>query len=74
MFTFIAPAGGVSSQDLTKLRDLGNSILGGGNTLNYPTTDVNKYPDGPDIMTVAVVPLGAGAVVTGRMNWSEAQA
>ena len=74
MFTFIAPAGGVSSQDLTKLRDLGNSILGGGNTLNYPTTDVNKYPDGPDIMTVAVVPLGASAVVTGRMNWSEAQA
>jgi hypothetical protein len=74
MFTFIAPAGGVSSQDLTKLRDLGNSILGGGTTLNYPTTDVNKYPDGPDIMTVAVVPLGASAVVTGRMNWSEAQA
>jgi hypothetical protein len=74
MFTFIAPAGGVSSQDLTRLRDLGNSILGGGNTLNFPTTDNNKYPDGPDIMTVAVVPLGAGAVVSGRMNWSEAQA
>lgn len=74
MFTFIAPAGGVSSQDLSRLRDLGNSILGGGNTLNFPTTDVNKYPDGPDIMTVAVVPLGAGAVVTGRLSWSEAQA
>jgi hypothetical protein len=74
MFTFIAPAGGVSSQDLTRLRDLGNSILGGGNTLNYPTTDNNKYPDGPDILTIAVVPLGANAAVTGRMNWSEAQA
>ena len=74
IFTFIAPAGGVSSQDLTKLRDIGNSILGGGTTLNYPTTDTNKYPDGPDILTVAVVPLGASAVVTGRMNWSEAQA
>ena len=74
IFTFIAPAGGVSSQDLSKLRDLGNSILGGGNTLNYPTTDINKYPDGPDIMTVAVVPLAANAAVTARMNWSEAQA
>jgi hypothetical protein len=74
MFTFIAPAGGVSSQDLFRLRDIGNSILGGGNSLNYPTTDINKYPDGPDIMTVAVVPLGANASVTARMNWSEAQA
>ena len=74
MFTFIAPAAGVSSQDLSKLRDIGNSILGGGTTLNYPTTDVNKYPDGPDIMTVAVVPLAANAAVTGRLSWSEAQA
>ena len=59
---------------MTKLRDIGNSILGGGNTLNYPTTDVNKYPDGPDILTVAVVPLAGNASVTARMNWSEAQA
>ncbi len=74
IFNFIAPAGGVSAQDLAKLRDIGNSILGGGTTLNYPTTDVNKYPDGPDILTVAVVPLAANASVTARMNWSEAQA
>ena len=74
IFTFIAPAGGVSSQDLSKLRDIGNSILGGGTTLNYPTTDTNKYPDGPDTLTVAVVPLAANASVTARFNWSEAQA
>jgi hypothetical protein len=74
IFTFIAPAGGVSSQELSKLRDIGNSILGGGNTLTYPTTDTNKYPDGPDTMTVAVVPLAVNASVVARMNWSEAQA
>jgi len=74
IFTFIAPAGGVSTQDLSKLRDIGNSILGGGNTLAYPSTDTNKYPDGPDILTVAVVPLGANPTVTGRLNWTEAQA
>ena len=74
IFTFIAPAGGVSTQDLSKLRDIGNSILGGGNTLSFPTTDVNKYPDGPDTLTIAVVPLAANASVTARMSWSEAQA
>jgi hypothetical protein len=74
IFTFIAPAAGVSTQDLSKLRDIGNSILGGGNSLNYPTTDINKYPDGPDILTVAVVPLAANAAVTGRLSWTEAQA
>ena len=74
IFTFIAPAGGVSSQDLTKLRDIGNSILGGGTTNTHPTTDLNKYPDGPDILTVAVIPLAASAVVTPRLSWFEAQA
>jgi len=74
IFTFIAPAGGVSTQDLSKLRDIGNSILGGGNTLSFPTTDINKYPDGPDTLTIAVVPLAANAAVTGRISWSEAQA
>jgi len=74
IFTFIAPAAGVSSQDLSRLRDIGNSILGGGSTLNVSTTDINKYPDGPDILTIAVVPLAANAAVTGRISWTEAQA
>jgi hypothetical protein len=74
IFTFIAPAAGVSTQDLSKLRDIGNSILGGGSVLTSPTTDVNKYPDGPDILTIAVVPLAANASVTARMSWTEAQA
>jgi hypothetical protein len=74
IFTFLAPAGGVSTQDLSKIRDIGNSILGGGNTLNYPTTDNNKYPDGPDTLTLCVTPLAANAAVTARMSWTEAQA
>lgn len=74
IFTFIAPAGGVSTQDLSKMRDIGNSVLGGGTSNNYPTGYNNKYPDGPDILTVAVIPLSASPVVIARMSWTEAQA
>jgi hypothetical protein len=74
IYTFFAPAGGVSTQDLSKIRDIGNSILGGGNTLNVPNTDNNKYPDGPDIITLCVTPLSANASVVARINWTEAQA
>lgn len=74
IFTFFAPANAVESQSLSALRDIGNSILGGGNTLTYPTTDLNKYPDGPDTLTIAVVPLAANAAVVARLNWTEAQA
>jgi hypothetical protein len=74
IFTFIAPAGGVSTQDLSKIRDIGNSILGGGNTLSAPNTPANLYPDGPDVLTIAVIPLAANASVTARLNWTEAQA
>lgn len=62
---------GVSSYDLSKVRDLSNSILGGG------TTAVNSqiYPDGPDVITVVVTALiSGGAGVFGRISWTEAQA
>jgi hypothetical protein len=74
IMTFFAPSGSFNSVDLLKVRDIGNSILGGGNTLNYPTTDNNKYPDGPDTLTVAVTPIGGSATVLARLNWLEAQA
>lgn len=74
IFTFFAPAGGVSSQDLSKIRDIGNSILGGGNTLTVPNTAANIYPDGPDVLTVVVTPLASSAAVAARLNWTEAQA
>jgi hypothetical protein len=63
---------GTTSVDLTKLRDLGNSILGGGST----TSNTQFYPDGPDTLTVVVTNLGStGNIdILGRLSWTEAQA
>jgi len=74
IYTFFAPASAVADIDLSMLRDIGNSILGGGNTLSVPSTAANIYPDGPDILTLIVTPLTSNAVVVARLNWSEAQA
>ncbi len=57
--------------ELNLVRDLGNSILGGG-TLD-PTR--NFYPDGPDIITVCARNVGtAAASIYSRLSWTEAQA
>jgi hypothetical protein len=72
--TFFVGIGGVSTQELSLVRDIGNSILGGGNTLTAPTTPSNIYPDGPDIITVCVTPLAINASVAARLSWKEAQA
>jgi hypothetical protein len=68
--------GGVTVQDLSQVRDIGNSIQGGGNTLTVPMSANNKYPDGPDIITACVTNLSASATVgvIARINWTEAQA
>lgn len=62
---------GTTTYDLTKIRDLGNSILGGGgNAVNS-----QFYPDGPDILTIMVQALNTGtSSVFGRISWTEAQA
>jgi hypothetical protein len=74
IFTFFAPSGGISTQDLGKVRDIGNSVLGGGTTLSVSTTTANVYPDGPDILTLCVTPLASNASVAARLSWTEAQA
>jgi hypothetical protein len=57
--------------DLTQLRDLGNSILGGGST----GSNTQIYPDGPDTLTVVVTNLGTSSIdILGRLSWTEAQA
>ena len=62
---------GANSIDLSSVRDLGNSILGGGGT----TSNVQIYPDGPDVLTIHVTNLGSTtASVYGRLSWTEAQA
>jgi hypothetical protein len=60
-----------TSMDLPLVRDLGNSILGGG------TSDPNRgfYPDGPDIITICARNVGAAAAsIYSRLSWTEAQA
>jgi hypothetical protein len=60
-----------TSMDLPLVRDLGNSILGGG------TADPNRgfYPDGPDIITITARNVGtAAAAIFSRLSWTEAQA
>jgi hypothetical protein len=62
---------GTDSIDLTQLRDLGNSILGGGST----SSATQLYPDGPDTLTIVVTNLGSASIdILGRLSWTEAQA
>lgn len=62
---------GAASIDLSQVRDLGNSILGGGGT----TSATNIYPDGPDTLTIVVTNLTSQSCsVFGRLSWTEAQA
>jgi hypothetical protein len=61
-----------TTYDLPLVRDLGNSILGGGTAL--PST--NFYPDGPDIVTIIarnISTTGSANIFT-RLSWTEAQA
>lgn len=74
VYTFFSPVGAVTTADISELRDLGTSILGGGTTLTVPATAANIYPDGPDVLTVCVTPLGSNAVTVARISWTEAQA
>jgi hypothetical protein len=62
---------GTSTTDLSLVRDLGNSILGGGQS----TSDRGIYPDGPDIITFTATNVGiTPANIFGRVSWTEAQA
>ena len=62
---------GTDRLDLRSVRDLGNSILGGG----LANSNAAIYPDGPDTLTIVVRNLGASnATVFTRLGWTEAQA
>jgi hypothetical protein len=66
----------VKTEDLGLVRDLGNSILGGGINNTYAANSrANIFPDGPDLVTIAVSNIGNVAVTTNaRLGWTEAQA
>ena len=63
---------GTSTLDLSAVRDLGNSILGGGGA----TANREIYPDGPDVLTITATNLTPGTTVNllTRLSWTEAQA
>jgi hypothetical protein len=66
---------GNTTLDLSEVRDLGNSILGGGTSNTVPTSQSNFYPDGPDILYIVATPLTTtSSTILARLNWKEAQA
>jgi hypothetical protein len=76
IFGFFTTTPGVTGQDLSAVRDIGNSILGGGNTFAVPNTANNVYPDGPDILTICATNVTTQATnsINARISWTEAQA
>jgi hypothetical protein len=56
---------GVTSFDLSKIKELNNALLGGFNT----------YPDGPDTLSIVVQPLNANVAYSARasLRWQENQ-
>lgn len=76
IFTFFTNSTGVTQQDLTFVRDLANSVLGGASTNHVPNGPTQKYPDGPDTLTMVATPIGSinSASIIARLSWTEAQA
>jgi len=77
IYGFYTNTGQATSQDITLVRDLGNSIVGGGVNNNVPvgaTGSYGFYPDGPDIVTICATPVGATGAINARLSWTEAQA
>jgi len=64
---------GINTLDLATVRDLGNSILGGGVNNTVPTSQAGLYPDGPDVLYVVATTTGACSIQA-RLSWKEAQA
>jgi hypothetical protein len=68
-------AGGTSGYtattfDLSKVRDLGTSILSGNGNATAP-----GFPNGPDILTIVATNLGlTSGDISARLSWTEAQA
>ena len=76
IFSFFTNAAGVTQQDLSLVRDIGTSIIGGGVTLTCPATSAGMYPDGPDIITICATVISGSATnsINARISWTEAQA
>ena len=69
---------GVNSYDLSIVKEISNSILGGGSTTYAVSTPPNPsgiFPDGPEVLAVRVTNLDTTARnIDARISWTEAQA
>ena len=65
IFSTIAPSGAQNTIDLSALKELSNTVIGGNGI----------YPDGPDTLMIQLTPLGGTvATVITNLFWTEAQA
>jgi hypothetical protein len=73
---------GVADYDLGLVKEISNSILGGGTSQFAATTAPNPtgvFPDGPEVIAVKVTNIGGGRgsnrrAIDFRISWTEAQA
>lgn len=70
IFGFVTAAAG-DTYDISKVRDLGTSIISGDGSTRTP-----GYPNGPDILTIVIRNTNAGPAILSnmRISWTEAQA
>ena len=73
---------GVADYDLGRVKEISNSILGGGGSQLAATTAPNPtgtFPDGPEVLAVQVTNIAGGRgsnrrAIDFRISWTEAQA
>lgn len=73
---------GVADYSLERVKEISNSILGGGTDQLAATTPPNPtgvFPDGPEVLAVKVTNIGGGRgsnrrAIDFRISWTEAQA
>jgi hypothetical protein len=73
---------GVADYDLSLVKEISNSILGGGTDQLAATTapdPTGVFPDGPEVLAVKVTNIGGGRgsnrrAIDFRISWTEAQA
>ena len=77
IFSFFSD-NGVNQYSLREVKELSNSILGGG-TSNYASTTAPDptgiFPDGPEVLAVRCTNIaGNQKKIDARLSWTEAQA
>ena len=74
IFSFFTTPNNAWTEDLSQVRDIGQSIYGGGTTNTVSTTPAGLYPDGPDVITICANVFAGTSAVQTRVSWQEAQA